>query len=159
MRKLATPVLAVIMLTTSSLTVLRSQTADGSDADKAAIQKLFADFNNALNSHDAHATAMFFTEDGDFIGIRGKIVHGRADIQAQLAPLFDGVLKTMYRDATLRGVRFLRPDVAVLYSDYVTTGVAGANGAPGPATKGLYDWVVTKQDGRWLIAVWREANL
>ncbi|HET9405857.1 MAG TPA: SgcJ/EcaC family oxidoreductase, partial [Candidatus Sulfotelmatobacter sp.] len=122
-------------------------------------QKLFVDFNNALNNHDAHGAAMLFTEDGDFIGVKGKIIHGRADIEAQLAPLFDGILKNMHRDATLRGMRFLRPDVATVYSDYVTTGVVGANGAAAPATKGMYDWVVTKQDGRWLIAVWREANL
>ena len=158
MRRLATTALAALMLTTLPLLALRVQAADGSDADKVAIQKLFVDFNNALNNHDAHSATALFTEDGDFIGVKGKIVHGRTDIQAQLAPLFDGILKNMHRDATLRGVRFLRPDVAAVYSDYMTTGVAGPNGAA-PATKGMYDWVVTKQDGRWLIAVWREANL
>lgn len=158
MRRLATTLLAVLILTTLPLMASTVQETGGSDADKAAIQKLFTDFNNALNNHDAHRAAMLFTEDRDFIGVKGKIIHGRADIQAQMAPLFDGILKNMHRDATLRGMRFLRPDVAAVYSDYVTTGVAGANGVPAP-TKGLYDWVVTKQDGRWLIAVCREANL
>jgi len=65
----------------------------------------------------------------------------------------------MHRDATLRGMRFLRPDVATVDSDYVTTSVVGANGASVPSPKGLYDWIVTKQDGHWLIAVWHESNL
>jgi uncharacterized protein (TIGR02246 family) len=159
MGRRASTVLAGLMLTTLLLMALRVEAADASDMDKAAIQTLFVDFNNALNNHDAHAAAMLFTEDGDFIGIQGKIVHGRADIEQQMAPLFNGILKTMHRDVTLRGVRFLRPDVATVDSDYVTTGVVGANGVPAPATKGLYDWIVTKQDGRWLIAVWHESNL
>lgn len=159
MGRRASTVLLVLMLTASLLMALRAEPAYASDMDQAAIQKLFVDFNNALNRHDAHASAMLFTEDGDLIGIQGKIVHGRADIERQMVPLFNGILKTMHRDVTLRGVRFLRPDVATVDSDYVTTGVVGANGVPVPATKGLYDWIVTKQDGRWLIAVWHESNL
>jgi len=159
MRRRASIALSVLMLTTLLPMGLRVEAADASDVDKAAIQKLFVDFNNASNNHDAHGAAMLFTEDGDCIAVYGKIFHGRAAIEQQMAPLFNGVLKTTHRDVTLRGVRFLRPDIATVDSDYVTTGVVGANGVPAPATKGLYDWIVTKQDSHWLIAVWHESNL
>lgn len=155
----ARTMLAVLMLATLSFTALPLRASDGSDADKAAIQKLFVDFNDAFNHHDAHAAAMLYADDGDCIGILGKIVHGRADIEQLMASLFNGILKTIHREVTMRGVRFLRPDVATVDSDYKTTGIVGANGVAVPATSGLYDWIVTKQDGRWLIAVWHESNL
>jgi uncharacterized protein (TIGR02246 family) len=152
--------LAVLLFAAIPLALAQARPADSNEADSAAIKKLFADFNAAFNSHDAHAVAMLFTDDADFITVGGAATSGKAEIEQHMAPLFAARLKTIHRDVMLRGIRFLRPDTATVDSDYTTTGMTGANGADAPPVKGLYDWIVMKQqNGRWLIAVWHESNL
>jgi uncharacterized protein (TIGR02246 family) len=126
-------------------------------SDERAIRQIFADFNAALNRHDAQAMASMCTEDADYLVIPGNDLVGRVAIEQYLRPLFNGILKSLTREASVQKIRFLRPDVAVLIGDYRTSGVVTANG-PAPPSKGLYDWVLTKQDGRWLISLWREAD-
>lgn len=130
----------------------------GNEADSAAVKKVFDDFNNAFNSHDAHAVAVLFTDDADYITVGGATFKGSAAIEQHLAPLFSRA-KTLHRDVTLKGVRFVRPDVALVDSEMVTTGVVGPNGTAAPDLKGFYDWVLVKQNGHWLISVWHESNL
>lgn len=127
--------------------------------EEAVIRQLFAEFTAALNSHDAHAVAALCTDDVDFIVISGADLRGRDAVEQHLQPLFAGRLKSMNRSATLQEVRFLRPDVAVVIGSYESSGVAAPDGAAAPPTKGVYDWVVVRHDGRWHISLWREANL
>lgn len=151
--------LAVLFFVSFPLAAAWAKPAESHDADSAAIKKLFTDFNDAFNNHDAHAAAMLFTDDADFITIQGATTHGKSEIEHHLAPLFAERLKTAHRDVSLRDIRFLRPDTATVDSDYVMSGLAGPNGAPVPPAKGIYDWIVMKQNGRWLITVWHESNL
>jgi len=151
--------LAVLVFVSFPLAATWAKPADSHEADSAAIKKLFADFNDAFNNHDAHAAAMLFTDDGDFITVAGAKTTGQAGIEQHLAPLFAGRLKTAHRDVSFRDIRFLRPDVATVDSDFEMSGLVGASGAAIPPGKGLYDWIVMKQNGRWLIAVWHESNL
>lgn len=153
-------VLAVLFLIAFQLTAAWAKPADSNDANTTAIKKLFTDFNDAFNSHDAHAEAAYFTDDADYITIGGATVKGSAAIEQHLVPLFNGALKNTHRDATLRGIRFLRPDIATVDSDFVASGLVSRDGASMPNAKGIYDWIVMKQpNGRWLIAVWHESYL
>lgn len=151
--------LAVVFLVSFPLAAIWASPADSHEADSAAIKKLFTDFNDAFNSHDAHAAAGLFTDDADFITIQAATTHGKAGIEEHLAPLFAGRLKTVHREVSIRDIRFLRPDTATVDSDFVGSGLVGPDGTAVPPTKGLYDWIVMKQNGHWLIAVWHESNL
>jgi uncharacterized protein (TIGR02246 family) len=151
--------LAVLLIVSFPWAATWAKPADSHEADSAAIKKLFADFNDAFNNHDAHAVAILFTDDADFITVGGAPFRGSAAIEQHLAPLFSGRAKTLHRDASLRDIHFLRPDTAIVSSDTETSGVMGPNGVAVPPVKGLYDWIVMKQNGRWLIAVWHESNL
>ena len=151
--------LALLVFVSLPLAAAWARPADSQEADDAAIKKLFADFNDAFNNHDAHAAAMQFTDDADFINVQAITTHGKSEIEQHLAPLFAARLKNAHRDVTLRGIRFLRPDMAAVDSDYVMSGLQDPSGAAIPPGKGLYDWIVLKQNGHWLIAVWHESNL
>ena len=151
--------LTVLLFVLSPMAATWAKPADSREADSAAVKKLFTDFNDAWNNHDTHAVAMLFTDDADYITVQGTTTHGRAEIEQHVAPLFAGRLKTAHRDVTLRDIRFLRPDTATVDSDYEMSGLMGPDGAAVPPAKGLYDWIVMKQNGRWLIVVWHESNL
>jgi uncharacterized protein (TIGR02246 family) len=146
-----------LMLCAATPLAASAQEAGGSQADSAAIEGLFSSFNKAFNAHDPKAMAALFADDGDFIIFGGTIRKGPAGVEQQMLTVF-GRLKTLHRDVTVRDIRFLRPDVAVLHADFETSGVTNAEGAAVPPTPGFYDWIVVKTQGRWQIASWHESN-
>ena len=129
------------------------------DDASAGIVSLIDGFTAAFNNHDAQGLAMAFTEDADFISVQQADSHSRKAIEEHFAPLFSMRLKNAHRTYTLRNVRFISPDVASVTMDYVLTGTTGANGEQVPPRKGLYDWIVVKQNGKWLISVLHESEL
>jgi uncharacterized protein (TIGR02246 family) len=151
---------AVLLLASMSVAAASwARQANPSGADSAAVKKLFDDFNNAFNNHDTQALVALFTDDSDFITIPGDNYHGKAAIEAHVGPLFAGRLKTMRRDAATPNIHFLRPDIATIDCTYEASGMTTPSGAPVPVSKGFYDWIVMKQNGKWVIAVWHESNL
>jgi uncharacterized protein (TIGR02246 family) len=131
---------------------------NGSEADSAAIKQVFTDFYENFTRHDAHAVAMTFAPDGDFTNMRGAHRRGRKDIEAWFTSLFAGSLKDAHRTDIVRSIRFFTPDVATVDADTVITGTKAADGSEIPTRKGIMIVTVTKQDGRWMIGTFHEAE-
>ncbi len=127
-------------------------------ANEAAIRRTVADFDQSFSSHNAHGTAMTFAEDGDFTNMLGVHKRGRKDIEERFTALYAGTLKQARRTDTVRSIRFMTPEVAVVDADTVITNTRGAGGSIIPLRKGLMTVVMTKHDGMWLIAVFHEAE-
>ena len=128
------------------------------DADSAAIKQTFTDFYESFSKHDAHATAMTFAEDADFTNMRGIHRHGRKEIEQWFASLFNGNLKFSKRTDIVRSIRFFTPQTASVDADTVITGTKTADGSDVPPRKGLMIATMTKQNGRWFISVFHEAE-
>jgi uncharacterized protein (TIGR02246 family) len=123
-----------------------------------AITKVIDGFTASFNQHDARAVAMWFTEDADFINVGAMTSHGHKDIEAHFVPLFTGRLKNAHRTYTLRTIRFLTPAVASVTMNYELADTIDASGKEVSLRKGLYDWIVTKQNGMWLINILHESE-
>jgi uncharacterized protein (TIGR02246 family) len=132
--------------------------ANAADDESAAIKNVISGFTDSFNRHDAHAVAMWFTEDADFTNVGQLTSHGRKDIEAHFVPLFTGRLKNSHRTYTLRTIRFLTPTVASVAIDYKLADTIDPNGKVVPLRNGFYDWIVTKQNGKWLINVLHESE-
>ena len=126
------------------------------DADTSAIKQSVAAFSAAWNSHDAHATAMRYVEDGDFTNTTGIPSHGWKELEAHYNEIFTTFLKNANRTDTVRSIRFLAPEIASVDIDWQMTGAKTREGADVPFRKGLLTWVMTKRNGQWLIAVYHE---
>jgi uncharacterized protein (TIGR02246 family) len=129
-----------------------------SEADSAAIKRVFTDFYENFTRHDAHGTAMTFAADGDFTNMRGVHRRGRKEIEAWFASLFAGNLKDAHRTDIVRSIRFFAPDVATVDADTTITGTKAADGSEVAARMGLMIATMTKQDGRWWISTFHEAE-
>jgi uncharacterized protein (TIGR02246 family) len=127
--------------------------------NSAQVKAVYDQFNEAFNANDAHAAAALCTADADYIVVTGAMFHGSAQVEQHLGPLFAGRLKGIHRDVSLREIRFIRPDTAVVIADYATSGLTSGAGAAAPPLKGVYDWIVIRRGGQWRISVWDEANL
>lgn len=129
-----------------------------SEAEVSAIKQVVAGYSEAFNHHDAEATANLFAEDADFTNLRGVYRHGRKEIEQTFVTLYAGVLKNARRTDTVKNVRFLTPEIAVMDDLWEIEGSAAADGSGNSARKGLFDWVLTKTNGRWVITAFHEAE-
>lgn len=129
-----------------------------SEADVSAIKEVVAGYSEAFNHHDAAATANLFAEDADFTNLRGVYRHGRKEIEQTFVTLYAGVLKNAHRTDTVKNVRFLTPQIAVMDDLWEIEGSTAPGGSPNPGRKGLFDWVLTKVNGRWVITAFHEAE-
>jgi uncharacterized protein (TIGR02246 family) len=128
------------------------------DADSAAIRHVISDFLDAFNRHDAHAWATPFAEDGDFTNVTGLYLHGRKDFEERFTTLFATRLKNAHRTATVRHTRFITPDVAAVDAEWELVGSKASDGSDNPIRKGLFNFVMTRQNGRWVFAVFQESE-
>jgi uncharacterized protein (TIGR02246 family) len=157
MRSLAAVGLLFVFSVSFPAVATRAQSAS-TDPDSAAIRKVVDDFVGAFNNHDAHGWAMPFTEDGDFTNVSGLTRHGRNEIEERFKGLFTGPLKNAHRTVTVRHIRFAKPDVAFADAEWALDGSLAADGSVNPVRKGIFTWVLVKQDGRWMFADFHESE-
>ena len=127
----------------------------GDPRDTEAIRKLVQDATDCINRHDFKGQAMFFTDDADSRSPGGNWRKGKAEIQEAFARLGSTVPKDFHYARTIQQIRFLRPDVALVEGTVETTGGTDADGTQRAPFAGLFQFVVTKDNGRWLIAAVR----
>ena len=154
---IAAPVISLVLLTLSCAAPAQSQ-PNAAEADSVAIKQVCADFSENFSRHDAHGVAMTFAEDADFTNMRGNHSHGREDIENWFASLFRGNLKDSLRTDTVKSIRFFTPELAAVDAETVITGTKTADGSEIPPRKGLMIVMATKQNGRWFIGTFHEAE-
>ena len=151
--------LATFLLLSFAHSDLRAQAqVIASDADSSAITQFVAGYSDAFNRHHAHGTANLFAEDADFTNLRGAYRHGQKGIEEIFVTLYSGILKSAHRTDTIKNVRFLTPEIAVVDDLWEISGSKAPDGSDNPDRKGLFAWVLTKVNGRWQIMVFHEVE-
>jgi uncharacterized protein (TIGR02246 family) len=91
--------------------------------DEAAIQEILQNLEAAWNSYDTARWTALFAEDATFIHIYGGQLDGRAAIEGSHRVIWETIysdLGTIYKGShtsfTLRSIRFVRSDVAVVFA-------------------------------------------
>jgi len=132
--------------------------SNSSDAESAAIHKVIDEFVGAFNRHDAHGWAAPFGEDGDFTNVTGLTLRGQEKVEERFKELFAGVLKNAHRVVTVRHLRLVRPDVAAVDAEWALDGSLARDGSVNPVRKGIFTWVMVKENGRWMFADFHESE-
>ena len=145
MRKSLTGILLPCLLVLHPLVVF----AHGTDA--AAVRSVAVQQADAWNKHDAVAYSALFTPDCDVVTVPGWWWKSRAEMQRKLAHMFTSAFRDSVLTFTDVQVKFLKPDIAVAHAMWKMTGAHMLPGQPVP-DKGIQTLVMTKHDGKWLIA-------
>ena len=95
---------------------LTAQAQNGAAADEAALRENVKALETGWNTKSGAAFAKPFAEDADYVIINGMYIKGRATIEAAHQRIFDTVFKDTTISLTVKQVRFLRPDVAVIHA-------------------------------------------
>lgn len=138
----------------SSATLARDATRRAED--EKAIRAVIASLTDAWTAGDAQAWARAFTEDADFTVWNGLYQKGRGAIERGHAQIFG----TFYKDTKLRyivrGIRFLRDEVAVVHVDASLV----KKGEDFPASpQAVPVLIMVKDKGQWRVAVFHNTNV
>ena len=121
--------------------------------DKAAIQAIVQDEQDAWNRGDAKAFAAHFAPDGSFTNVVGMQAYGIAPFIKQHERIFSTIYKGSHNAMTLGNLRFVRPDVAVADIDSVVTNAVsvppGTEREPDGSLHSKLQLVLSRENGTW----------
>jgi uncharacterized protein (TIGR02246 family) len=147
---------ALVLLTLAQGSSAASTDAAAQDAVKSVVRNL----TEAWNRHDMDAFADLFSEDADFVNVRGVRWIGRSAIkQAHAATHATIFSKSQLSVVGEISVRFLKPDVAVTRSVTEVTGQTDNAGSTLPPRDALLTLILKRQDAHWIIVVAQNTNI
>lgn len=120
---------------------------ESQSADEAAMRESVKQLETGWNTKSGALFAKPFAEDADYVVINGNYIKGRAVIEAQHQRIFDTIFKDTTLSLTVKQIRFLRPDVAVVHVSGQRVSTAKELNQDAMITL-----VMTKQKDGWLIA-------
>lgn len=133
------------------LALTLSMPAFAQSRDEIAVRSVAMQQADAWNKHDAVAYSALFTADCDVVNVVGWWWKSRAEMQQKLTRMFASVFRNSVLTFTDVQVKFLTPDIAVAHARWTMTGEQMPPGQPVP-DKGIQTLVMTRDDGKWLIA-------
>jgi len=118
-------------------------------ADEAALRENVKQLETGWNTKSGAAFAKPFADDADYVIINGMYIKGRAVIATAHQQIFDTIYKDTTLTLTVKQIRFLRPDVAVVH----------VSGHREDSTKeshaAMLTLVMTKEKQGWTIAAFQ----
>jgi uncharacterized protein (TIGR02246 family) len=157
-RRLRPPLYSRLMLRRVILLVtawncLAINLAAAQSPDETSIREILRAQTDAWNRGDGIAWAKEFTDDGEYVNIRGDILHGRAYIGPRVTASLQSRMKGSHLSLAIRQFRFLTPDVALVETDYELTGIQGKLPGIAPTAKGVLKtrmkYVAVRRDQHW----------
>jgi uncharacterized protein (TIGR02246 family) len=136
--------------------VTHDTTPTAAAADEAAVRENVRQMEAGWNAKSGALYAKPFAADADYVVVNGMHLRGREAIEKSHQQIFD----TFFRDSTLtvsvKQLRFLRPDVAVLHIEGV---VRMRQGAETNEPTSIITLVMTKEKGDWKIAAFQNTRV
>ena len=125
-------------------------------ADEQVIQGILQQIETAWNRYDSVSFAAAFAEDADFIHIFGGQLDGRAAIEAAHRHIFETIYRGSRASFVLRSIRFLRPDVAVVFA---RTHVKFKEGNESREIETRPTLIVVKEQDKWQIVTLQNTKI
>jgi uncharacterized protein (TIGR02246 family) len=125
-------------------------------ADEQVINGILQHLETAWNRYDSVGFAAVFSEDANFIHIFGGQLDGRSAIEAAHQNIFETIYRGSHVSFVLRSIRFLRPDVAVVFA---RAHVKFKEGNEAREIETRPTFVVLKEQDRWQIVAFQNTKI
>ena len=145
-----TRLLAFVSVVLFSLTptAMGQDVAADHKADREQLTAIIDKWEKAWNSHDMHAFASLFHEDGVWILWTGDVWKGRNAIEEGHAAVHKTVFRNSIQRERLEELTFVGSDAAVVR--FYST-LTGDERAPGKTIRSRKILIVTKRGGEWKV--------
>jgi uncharacterized protein (TIGR02246 family) len=149
-RNLSLALVAILACATGAA----AQTQTG--GDDALLRENVRQLEAGWNVKSGAAFAKPFAEDADYVVINGTQIKGREAIAQGHQGIFDTVFKDSTLSLSVKQVRMLRADVAVVH---VSAHLKSAQGAGAQEADAVITLVMTKEGGAWKIAAFQNTSV
>jgi uncharacterized protein (TIGR02246 family) len=136
----------------------RGQSSD-SQPDEEAIRKVVVLMTEGFNNHDASAATQMYRPAARLVTVRGQVMDGRPAIEAGLASIFATRAKSASHRTLDVAVKFIRPDVALVYVTNELSGLVALDSQALPAHQELSLRVFVKESGTWSVAAFQNTMI
>lgn len=147
--------LALVALAACAL-YAAAPSAAADSADEAAIRENVRQLEAGWNAKSGAQFAKPFAADADYVVINGMYIKGQEAIAEGHQRIFDTIYKVSTLSLSVKQLRMLRPDVAVVH-------VTGTNkvprGAETQTTEAIITLLMTKESGAWKIAAFHNTEV
>lgn len=124
--------------------------------DEAAIRENVRMMEAGWNTKQGALFAQPFAENADYVVINGRYVQGRKAIEKEHQQIFNTVFKNTNLRLTVKQIRFLRPDVAVVH---VTGQRDAIKNEKDPVFGAFMTLVMTRDKQGWRIAAFQNTHI
>ena len=158
MKKMKLNIIAITMMVFCAATGLFAQEKDSKmSKDEAAIRANVEQMAKGWNMKSGAEFAKPFAEDSDYVVVNGMHVKGRAANAEAHQRIFDTIYKDSSIVPTIKQIRFLRPDVAIVHVESnLTFRTAAGEEKKG---SGMITLVMTKEKRKWSIAAFQNTAI
>ena len=125
-------------------------------SEERALHGLVYQLEAAWNAADSTSFAALFAEDADFIHILGGYYAGRAAIEAGHRMIFGTIYKGSSVRYSVEKIKFLRPDVAIIFLRQFLQFKEGGAATELEARPTI---IAEKADGSWRIAALQNTRI
>ena len=146
--------LVFVTLMMLGLTTQPMPSQDSHAADEAALRESVKQMETGWNTKSGALFAKPFAEDADYVVINGNYLKGRAAIESGHQRIFDTIYKDTNLALTVKQIRFLRTDVAVVHVEGHRTGPTKELTADAILTL-----TMTKEKQGWVIAAFQNTAI
>ncbi len=147
-------ILAAVILTVALSG--KAQTSEKMSRDETDVRQIVQQVQDGWNAHDGKAFAAPFAADADYVIVNGMQIKGREAIEKGHIGIFTTIYKDSRNIATIKSVRFLRKDVAVVHIEWNLEFTVGGETRKGHA---LNTMIMTKDKGKWSIAAFQNTPI
>ena len=128
-------------------------TRSAQQPDETGIREILRVQTEAWNQGDGKAWARDFSDDSDFVNVRGDVFHGKGEIADRHSAILRGPFKGSHLSLSVRRFRLLTPEVALIETDHELTHFPGMVPGIAPTSEGVLrthmKYVAVKRDNRW----------
>jgi uncharacterized protein (TIGR02246 family) len=130
--------------------------------DILAIERQLAARTDAWNRGDAAGFTVNFQDHGTFTNVAGSAFSGRDAFEGRIHELLSGIFADSSMQTTIRDLRFVRPDVAVVGVD---SEIRGFGSLPAgirtddDVFRSRQLWVLVKEAGEWWMAAFHNVDV
>ena len=149
--------MAVLALLLMSGSAVDAQQPVASSADEAALRDLVRQVQDGWNAHDGKAFAAPFALDADYVIVNGRKITGRKEIEQGHAMIFSTIYKDSHNVGTVKNIRFLRPDIAVVHVEWNLEYRSGAGETV--RSRAINTMIMTREGGKWSIAAFHNTPI
>lgn len=132
---------------------------DGTNAhadDEVAIRENVRQMEAGWNDKRGALFAKPFTDDADYVVINGMYFKGRTAIEKAHQQIFDTFYKSTTLSLSVRQIRFLRPDIALVH---VSGHLEGTQNEKQFASDASMTMVMTREKQGWQIAAFQNTQI